>query len=136
MKRIITSLYRRYRNLLLYGIIGACSAGLDFLVFTLLVNYAGLHYIVANCISIFTGISTSFVLNRNYNFKVKDDTHRRFSLFLAIGLGGLLLSNLILYLCVEQGGLGSLPSKLLAIVVVSLLQFLANKYITFKPNRS
>ena len=134
MNGIIPTLLKKYRDLLLYGIFGATSAGLDFFVFTLLVNYFGIHYITANCISIFAGIATSFTLNRNYNFKVKDNPSRRFAIFLSIGLCGLLLSNAILFLCVEILHVGNLLSKLLSIVVVSLLQFLANKYITFKTH--
>lgn len=122
----------RWRQLILYGIIGSFSAFLDFLVYTALVGI-GLFYIHANCISVLVGIGSSFLLNRHYNFKVKDAVFRRFVIFLIIGLAGLILSNLILYGCIEWMGLDKLVSKLLSIILVALFQFVLNKYITFKP---
>lgn len=122
----------RWRQLILYGIIGSFSAFLDFLVYTALVSM-GLFYIHANCISVLVGIGSSFLLNRHFNFKVKDAVFRRFVIFLIIGLAGLLLSNLVLYSCIEWMVLDKLVSKLLSIILVALFQFVLNKYITFKP---
>lgn len=131
MKRMLLYI-SRYRQFLLYGVIGSFTASLDFVVFTLLIKLLGLWYIAANCISVLVGISTSFLLNRNFNFKVKDKVGRRFSIFLAVGLGGLLLSNIILYVCTAKVHLDALPAKLLSIVLVVFFQFLLNKYVTFK----
>lgn len=136
MKQIIKSYYKKFHHLVLYGIIGSFASGLDFLTYTFLVQFVGLQYLVANCISVLGGISTSFYLNRNYNFKVKDHTKRRFSIFLAVGLSGLLLSNMILYLCIESIGMDKLISKLLSIVLVVFFQFLVNKYLTFRPTNN
>lgn len=136
MKQIIKTLYKRFHHLVLYGIIGSFSSGLDFLIYTFLVQLVGLQYLVANCISVIAGISTSFYLNRNYNFKVKDHTKRRFSIFLTVGLCGLVMSNLILYLCIDNLGMDKLISKLLSIVLVVFFQFLVNKYLTFKPTNN
>ena len=136
MKQIIKTLYKKFHHLVLYGIIGSFSSGLDFLIYTFLVQLVGLQYLVANCISVVAGISTSFYLNRNYNFKVKDHTKRRFSIFLTVGLCGLVMSNLILYLCIDNLGMDKLISKLLSIVLVVFFQFLVNKYLTFKPTNN
>ena len=136
MKQIVKTLYKKFHQLVLYGVIGSFSSGLDFLIYTFLVQLVGLQYIVTNCISVIAGISTSFYLNRNYNFKVKDDTKRRFSIFLAVGLCGLIMSNLILYLCIDNFGMDKLTSKLLSILLVVFFQFLVNKYLTFKPTNN
>lgn len=133
---IILKLYSKFRNLILYGIIGSCSSGLDFLLYTLFVEVFGWHYILSNCISVLAGITTSFTLNRNYNFKIKDKTRQRFAIFLTIGLCGMMASNLILYLCVDLFYWNKIVSKLLSIVLVVVFQFILNKYITFKPSNS
>ncbi|MGI6243839.1 MAG: GtrA family protein [Prevotella sp.] len=129
----IQKLYSKFRNLILYGIIGSCSSGLDFLLYTCFVQLFGWHYIVSNCLSVLAGISTSFILNRNYNFRVKDKTRKRFTLFLTVGLCGMVLSNLILWVCIGQLHMDKIISKLLSIILVVFFQFLINKYITFKP---
>jgi len=134
--QFIKQLYSKFRNLILYGIIGSCSSGLDFLLYTLLVEVFGWHYIFSNCISVLAGITTSFTLNRNYNFKIKDKTRQRFALFFTIGLCGMMVSNLILYLCIDVLDWNKIVSKLLSIVLVVIFQFILNKYITFKPSNN
>lgn len=136
MKSFINNLYSKFRNLILYGIIGCCSSGLDFLLYTLFVSVFGWHYILSNCISVLAGITTSFTLNRNFNFKVKDKTRKRFAIFLTVGLCGMMLSNLILYVCISMMSLNKIISKLLSIALVVFFQFLLNKYITFKPTKN
>lgn len=133
---VIGNLIKRFRTLILYGIIGSASAALDFLLYTFFVNVLSWHYIVSNCISVLAGITTSFSLNRAYNFKVKDQITKRFSIFLCVGLCGMLFSNLILYLCIDYLQMNKILSKMLSIILVVFSQFLFNKYITFKPTKN
>lgn len=128
----LNELYGRFHHLILYGIFGLVASSLDFFIYTILVEMAGWNYLLANCMSIMVGLTTSFTLNRNYNFKVKDKTKRRFALFVMVGLTGLLLSNIILWYAIEHLTVDKLLAKLMSIVMVVFFQFLANKYVTFK----
>ena len=132
---MLKKIYKKFRNLILYGIIGCCSSTLDFLLYSLFVSVFGWHYILSNCISVLAGITTSFTLNRNYNFKVKDKTRQRFAVFLSIGLCGMMVSNMLLYLCIDILHWNKIVSKLLSIIFVVIFQFILNKYITFKPTK-
>ena len=132
MIKYLGIVYYKFRNLILYGIIGSFTSFLDFCVFTVLSNMVGMHYLVANCISVLVGITTSFLLNRAYNFKVKDKTKQRFAIFLTIGLCGLLLSNLILYVGIDLLRGEEAIVKLASIVLVVGFQFLLNKFVTFR----
>lgn len=132
MDKIIIKIYTRFRDLILYGIIGSFTSFLDFCIFSILSNFVGIHYLISNCISVLVGISTSFLLNRAYNFKVKDHAKRRFVVFLTVGLCGLLLSNLILFVCIEKMHENEIVIKLVSIVLVVGFQFLLNKFVTFK----
>lgn len=132
IKQAFTDLYVKFRNLILYGIIGAFCATLDFAVYTLLCHFEILPYLWANVISIHVGIFTSFFLNRHFNFKVKDKTPQRFISFYAVGLTGLGISSLLLYLMVDIALWNELICKLITIVMVALVQFFLNKYVTFR----
>jgi putative flippase GtrA len=132
---IVRRVYYKFRNLILYGIIGSFTSFLDFCIFTVLSAYVGLYYIVANCISVLVGITTSFVLNRTYNFKVKDKTKQRFAIFLTVGLCGLLLSNLILWVGIDKLHINEMITKLASIVLVVGFQFLINKFVTFRVKK-
>ena len=133
MFNLIKILFHRFRHLILYGIIGSLSSSIDFCIYTFLVQIIGLQYLLGNSISILGGITTSFILNRSYNFKVKDKVKVRFVMFLTTGLCGLVLSNVILFICISSFGMNKLVSKLTSIFFVVFFQFLVNKYITFKP---
>lgn len=132
--KAITKYYHRFRELILYGIIGGFCAALDFGVYTVL----GLiiHFLIANIISIHCGIICSFLLNRNFNFKVKDKTKRRFLSFYLVGLSGLSISELLLWIFSTRMGLNNMAVKLATVVIVALFQFLLNKYITFKTSKN
>ena len=130
MFEILKALYHRYRELILYGLIGSLSAGLDFGVYTCLSRC--ITYLWANVISVHCGIFCSFVLNRNYNFKVKDRTCQRVAVFYLVGLAGLGLSELLIWVLSEKMEWNHIMSKLLTVVVVALFQFVLNKFITFR----
>ena len=129
----IKELFLKYRELILYGIIGGLCASLDFGVYTLLSLW--IPFLWANIISVHCGILGSFILNRNYNFKVKDNTGKRFISFYFVGLAGLGLSELLIYLLTNKFEWHYIIAKLLTVVVVALFQFALNKLITFNRKR-
>jgi putative flippase GtrA len=121
---------RLMRQIVLYGIIGSCSAFFDFSLFTLLYAMVGMNEFIANTISIHAGIAMSFTFNRKYNFKKTDRILFRAGAFYLTGLFGLLLSSFILWL----GGVLSFPIlivKFISIFIVAAVQFTINKLITF-----
>lgn len=135
MKNKIIALFNRFRNLILYGIIGGFCAVLDFVIYSLLCYFDVLPYLWANVISTHIGIFTSFLLNRSYNFKVKDKVPQRFLSFYAIGLTGLGISELMLYLMVDIAHWNKIICKLINIILVALVQYTLNKHISFRIQR-
>lgn len=125
------NILNKYREIVFYGIIGGFSAALDFCIYTLLV-ICKIEFLYANAIGVISGILTSFMLNRKYNFKVLDNTKKRFFSFFIIGCLGLLISSCLLYFLVNWLEFNELYSKLITIITISLLQYILNKTITFK----
>ena len=119
------------RNLILYGIIGGLSSGLDFVVFTLLFKLLGMNELAANVISVHCGIFLSFFLNSRYNFKKTDNFWGRFVPFYLTGLFGLAHSSAILW-AGGRLGVDSLLTKLVSIVIVALVQFFINRAVAFR----
>ena len=120
------------RHFVLYGIIGAASATVDYLVFNMLVNHLNMYVQLGNVVSVNCGILTSFLLNRNFNFKIKDNTRKRFFSFYSIGILGLLISAAILFIGHEMLKMDQTYVKLFSIFVVAGIQFILNKLLTFK----
>lgn len=131
---MIKTIFNNYRNLIIYAVIGTCCAGLDFCIYSALCYSRLMPYLVANIISINCGIICSFILNRSLNFKVKDKILLRFLSFYAVGLTGLGISEVMLYVMVTKSGWNELICKLVSIIVVALIQFVLNKFITFQKH--
>ena len=130
MVSFIKQLLNRYKDFIIYAIIGGFCAGIDFGVYSVLCFL--IPYLWANVISTHCGIFCSFILNRQFNFKVKDKTIIRFLSFYIVGLIGLCISSLFLYILVDLAQANEIICKLLTIVIVAIIQFLLNKFITFK----
>ncbi|MBO7491515.1 MAG: GtrA family protein [Bacteroidales bacterium] len=131
MKINLGDLWNKYRNFILYCLIGVVNTGVDFGVFTLL-RWFGLHYLVANLISYHCGIVCSFFLNKYYNFKVYDKSARRFLSFYMISLIAVGVSEGLLYLLIQVLSLNDLLAKLISMVIIAVGQFLFVKKFTFK----
>lgn len=122
----------RQRELILYCIIGCSGVAIDYIVFAILTNCTGIHYQIANAISVSMGICNNFMWNAHLNFKVKDRMLLRFCSFYMVGLIGLGISAVLLYLFIEVMAWNVLFSKLGIIFIVTVVQFLLNKFVTFK----
>ncbi|MCQ2285490.1 MAG: GtrA family protein [Bacteroidales bacterium] len=154
----LNTLLTKHKNFIIYCLIGCINTIVDFSIFTLL-TYWGLYYIISHVISYHCGILCSFFLNRHFNFKVKDKTFRRFLSFYGISLIALCSSAALLYLFVDVLCLGCfitdlLPNsnfildifhnylafnkivgKLIATIIIVVLQFLFVKTYTFKQDK-
>ncbi|MEV0055046.1 GtrA family protein [Saccharopolyspora shandongensis] len=119
------------RSLLLYAVIGASGVLLDYLLFLLLFNAAGLHEQLANAISTTAGITNNFVLNTLFNFRKRDRIVVRFLRFYAVGVAGIALTFVLLQ--VFSGWLGIDPNLVKAgsLPVVLIFQYSINKKWSF-----
>jgi putative flippase GtrA len=118
------------KEIILYGLIGGISAGMDTLLFWLLSK--AINPFVANCISVTMGITISFLLNTFLNFKVRDRLFVRAVSFYAVGFTGLALSSLLLYLGIEVLHVDGLFVKIILVFIVAAVQFILNKLVTFR----
>ncbi len=128
---LIKRLLAKYRNFILYCSIGVLNTGVDFGIFALL-DRTKLYYILAHVISYHCGIFCSFMLNRYFNFKVKDKPMQRFISFYASSVIAMALSAGLLYLFVTYCKVPHIVGKLMATVIIVICQFLFVKHYTFK----
>ncbi len=130
---MIQELLKKNREVISYAIIGVLCVCIDFVTYTTLCHF-GLEYIIANVIGISAGILSSFTLNRIFTFRVKSHSLRRFLIFIMVGLFGMGISSGMLILLIEFLHTNELIAKVISIIFVGVMQFLMNKFITFKDN--
>jgi putative flippase GtrA len=128
---IVAVLLKR-RTFVLYSLIGISGASLDLLAFYLLVSYIGVSPQLANCISVSLGICNNFCWNAWLNFKVPDKLFRRFISFYLVGLVGLAISAICLYIGTNWLGFSPTPVKVASIVLVVLTQYNFNRILSFR----
>jgi putative flippase GtrA len=112
-----------------YLIIGLIASFVDFLLFNYLIKLQIPIYF-SNLISIITGITISFALNVNFNYKIKDNYLKRFKYFFITCSCGYLLGTLIIYIFTYLH-ITLYISKLLSMLLVASFQFLVANFFIF-----
>lgn len=128
---MIEKFKKLFREMFLYGIFGLFSASMDTLSFWLF-SKIGMPLLGANFISVNIGITISFFLNSFINFKRTDSLGKRAVKFYGVGYVGLLLSMLIMWVGVEKIYFQQMYVKVFSVILVAAVQYLANKFFTFK----
>jgi putative flippase GtrA len=128
----VKKLLLQKKQFLLYCVIGASGATLDFATYSGLLKFTGLHYQAANAIGYTAGTSLSFLLNARYNFCVRDWLAARFVSFFGVAVLGWATSAALLQLLVGHFHFDQYLSKLAALCVVVLLQYNLNRLLSFR----
>lgn len=142
-----------FRQLIKYGMVGVVGFAIDLGVYYLLVIILEVHYPFTPFLSDLLGgnmsvkildidtshvigsalaIINNFILNSYFTFKVTDKKLKRFASFAGIASIGLVISTLLITLFIGILGLDEMLAKVIATIIVAMLQFIVNKLFTFK----
>lgn len=118
--------------------VGGFSFLVDFSCLYLLTDLAGWHYLLAATLAFIAGLVTNYLLCLRWVFDFRRMHNRlhEFAAFGIIGLAGLLLNNLLLFLLTEAASLHYLLSKLFAAAFVLLFNFSLRRWMLFSPTSS
>ena len=122
-------------QLMRYGISGFSATIVDFLVLTLLTEVFGKRLLLLwTAIAFVSGLLVTYLLSTTWVF----DSHRfnsraaEMAIFAAIGIVGLGLTELFMWIFAHRLGMHYLLSKLLASMIVFVWNFSAKKLILFR----
>lgn len=117
-----------------FAIVGLVCAAIEFLLFTLLYAHFDLDYLVANVIAVVVAILLNYFLSREFVFqRSKYALTTEIASFISFSVAAIILNQLVLWLLVEKIDIPQvLWCKVIAIVVVSVFNFLTKKYIVFR----
>jgi putative flippase GtrA len=119
------------RQLVRYTLIGGSGVVLDLVAFLLLHNTAGMDEQLANALSTTLGIANNFVLNARFTFERRDRLVVRFLRFYAVGLTGIVLTNLLFLAFTDGLGIDANVVKAASLPLVLALQFVLNRKWSF-----
>ena len=116
-----------------YGLVGLSGVFVDFAFTWICKEIFRLNKYIANSIGFTVAASSNYVLNRVWTFASKsEEIALEYSLFIGISLVGLLLNNYLIYILNDKFKLNFYLAKVFAIGAVTVWNFLANYFITFR----
>ncbi|MBP6977290.1 MAG: GtrA family protein [Bacteroidales bacterium] len=116
-----------------FGVVGVSGIAVDFGITYLCKEILKIQKYVSNAIGFTTAASTNYILNRIWTFESTDPAiFLQYSKFLMISLIGLGINTLVLWILVSKYHGRFYVSKLFAVAVVMIWNFLANYFFTFQ----
>lgn len=126
----------KFKEFIKYCMIAAIGGIIDLLLFIMLHTYTGIHIQIVNLVSMFTGVTTNFILNYHFNFKAHSKFFRRYFSFLTIGTAGFLVVSIAVFIFVQQLGWNAIIVKISATMFATVIQYLLNRYVSFRMYRA
>jgi putative flippase GtrA len=126
------------KQLFRYGIVGGVAFIADFGTLFLFKEYAHVNYLVAAAMSFCIGLMVNYLLSIKWVFNQGKIENKfiEFTVFTIIGLIGLALNELMIWLLTEKLLMHYLLSKIITAFFVYFWNFFARKIILFsKPER-
>lgn len=122
-----------------FALVGLSNTLIAYLVYAFCV-YIGLHYLLANAIAFAVSVLNAFYWSDRFVFRKGEGESRSaiwtlFKTYLAYGSTGLVLASVLLWLYVDRFGTSEYIAQLLVLVVTIPLNFIINKYWSFKTKR-
>ena len=116
-----------------YFLASAIALAVDAGIYVALIRLVGVHYLFSAPIGFSIGVTVIYFLSTRWVFRERrlSDARREFVIFAFIGMLGLLLNELILFLGVERLALSYELAKLASAGIVFGFNFSARKLLLF-----
>lgn len=146
MAGMLKSLFNRFPRKSLLGqflrylVTGGLAFVIDFGLFALCLYVFGWHYLLANLVGLLAGLVFNYALSILWVFSACKRTFEKkkvaeFTLFALVGLAGVGINQLLMYLMVDGLGLDEMLSKIIAAVLVLMWNFGTRKFMLFKKKK-
>lgn len=130
----LVSLVKKYRDVILYLFFGVCTTAINLAVFRVLNSPLKINELIANIIAWFLAVLFAFFTNRDLVFHARCNGTvfgQMFSFYFGRGIT-LALEEAILLVFITILHFNSMAVKVVAQVVVIVLNFVISKLIIFK----
>ncbi|RNC63793.1 GtrA family protein [Proteiniphilum sp. X52] len=116
-----------------FGAVGLSGMIVDFFFTWLCKEKFKWNKFLSNSIGFILAATSNYLLNRIWTFESENpDLRSEYLSFIVVSLIGLGLNNFFLYLLHEKGKVNFYLAKMAAITLVTLWNFLANYFFTFR----
>ena len=133
---------RKYRELIVYFIVGVLVTVVDYVVYSLMVKYVGLGVTPSNIVAWIAAVVVAYILNRKYVFLSettgKEGIIKEFASFVAgrlfSGIVVIVLVPALMWIGVTQQifGVEGFVAKFVASILGLILNYVISKFWVFK----
>lgn len=141
MKQIIQKikeLIKKHEELIKYLVIGVLTTVINYIIFAILVKVANIDMHVSNIIAWIVSVIFAYFTNKLFVFESKSFElkviGKEVLSFGAARIFSLLLEEVILYIFVNLLNMNELIIKLIANVIVIIVNYILSKFIIFKKD--
>jgi putative flippase GtrA len=127
-----------FLQLFRYIFVGGAAFIADFGLLYVLTEYIGLHYLLSATFSFIVGLIINYSLSKVWVFSGNTIKKRwmEFIVFSLIGMVGLGLNNLFLWIFTDYCSIHYMLSKIFTTIIVFFWNFLGRKFILFNSTES
>ncbi|WP_290735323.1 MULTISPECIES: GtrA family protein [unclassified Fibrobacter] len=123
-----------------YLVTGGLAFVVDFGLFALCLYVCEWHYLLANLVGLVAGLVLNYTMSIVWVFTACERTLEKqkvaeFVLFALVGIAGVGINQLLMYLMVDGLSLNEMVSKMVAAVLVLMWNFGARKLLLFKKKK-
>ena len=118
-----------------FNLVGIANTGLTYAVYAILV-FIGVNHFIALVADYAVGIVFSFLMNKRLTFRIRGRTGiGTFARMVGTYMLLLTLNALMLWALVDKRGVNTYLGQAIALVVVALLSFAAQRLVVFRMHR-
>ena len=130
----IKTLFKKYKQIILYLIFGGCTTLINWAAYVLCYNLLSVENVVSTVIAWIISVAFAFVTNKIWVFESSQNKNLLFELwtFVAARLITGLLDVVIMYVTVDMLCMNANLWKLFSNVIVIILNYIFSKFIIFK----
>jgi putative flippase GtrA len=126
-RKVNKSLLQYFR----YLICGGVATVTDVSLLLVLAHILGVYYLLAAALSFLTGTAVNYSLNIVLVFKSSGQIKKEFPIFALIGIGGLIWTEIIMWILVDKLNFYVMVAKAVAIALVLQWNFFMRKKFVF-----
>ncbi len=136
---LLTSLYRKHREIIDYGVFGVLTTLVNYLVYAFCLLLLGIPYLYANLLAWIVAVAFAFITNKRYVFRSLSWEFSRVLRegceFVSARILSVIAESILLWFFVEKLACDELLIKIFTNVLVIVLNYAFSKLVIFKKQR-
>lgn len=117
-----------------FSLVGIINTSIHLSLLYVLTEFFSIWYLLSSFLAFLVALTNSFIMNTLWTFKknIKHKTINKYTKFLTISIIAAILNLFLLYVFTEFVGLWYMISQIIAIIFTLMINFIGNKFWTFK----